>query len=377
MDIMEQALRAINGESEKTNVMVNTKTAQPIAWKGVMGCKSFTTPVTVSEAAEEVGANYEVKKHHMVSISDELYNAILNGESITEEVLTKENLVNSHMATVREDNGHILGVVGNQYGVIQNAKALEFINMMTSGELGGTEKPVIETAGILDGGARFYMTAKMPNNICIPGDKFGIDDYIVFTTSHDGSGSVQAFYTPVRIICRNTLAYAMKTAKNKLIFKHTSRVNERMDWEREENRKMAVSILKLHEHFKEEFVNDLVSMKNIKINGDTDITKFCSKLFADENEMRLLLKANYNVDSVEELSTRKKNLIHAMEDTIVSGVGQDEHTNSGLWLFNGVTSFYQNTKQWKNEEDKFDGIMNGSAAKKVQQAHDLILEMAC
>lgn len=375
MDIVKQALCAINGNENETTVMVNTK-AQPLAWDGIIGCQSFKNPVTVSEAAEAVGANYEVKKHHMVAISDELFNAIMNGTPITEETLRQENIVSTHMATMREDNGNILGVVGSQYSVVQNEKALEFINMLTSGEIKGTEKPVIETAGILDGGARFYMTAKMPSQICIPGDKFGIDDYIVFTTSHDGSGSVQAFFSPVRVICKNTLAYAMRKAKNKLIFKHTSRVNERMNWEKEENRRRAVLILKMHKHFKEEFLNDIITMQNIRINGDTDITKFCARLFADENEMNLLLKANYNVDSVEELSTRKKNLIHAMEDTIVSGIGQEEHSNTGLWLLNGVTSFYQNTKVWKSNTDKFDGIMGGDAARKVQKAHDLVYEFA-
>ena len=82
MDIMEQALRAINGNESETTVMVNTK-AQPLAWDGIIGCKSFKNPVTVSEAAEAVGANYEVKKHHMVAISDELFNAIMNENRLT------------------------------------------------------------------------------------------------------------------------------------------------------------------------------------------------------------------------------------------------------------------------------------------------------
>lgn len=371
-NFMQSVMNAINGNN--TMVSVNTD-AKPLAWNGVMGCKSFTTPVTVSEAAEEVGANYEVKKHHMVAITDELYDAIINGTPITEATFTKDCIVSSHMATMREDNGHILGCVGKDYGVIQNAKALEFLNMITSGEIDGTEKAVIETAGILDGGARFYMTAKMPENITIPGDRFGIEDYIVFTTSHDGTNAVQAFFTPIRVVCKNTLNYAMKSAKNKLVFRHTSRVNERMDWNNEENRRMAVQTLQMHKHFKEAFVNDLIAMQNIKISGDTDIAKFCGKLFADEKELNLLAKANYNADSVEELSTRKKNLIRAMQDTIVSGVGQSEHQNTGLWLLNGVTSYFQNTKSWKTEEDKFDGIMGGDASRKVQKARELIYEM--
>lgn len=77
---MQNVMDVINGKENETTVMVNT-TPQPLAWDSVMGCKSFTNLVTVSEAAEAVGANYEVKKHHMVSISDELYNAIINGDS--------------------------------------------------------------------------------------------------------------------------------------------------------------------------------------------------------------------------------------------------------------------------------------------------------
>ena len=152
MDIMEQALRAINGNENETTVMVNTK-AQPLAWDGIIDCRSFKTPVTVSEAAEAVGANYEVKKHHMVAISDELYNAIMNGTSITEETLRQENIVSSHMATMREDNGNILGVVGSTYGVVSNADSMAFFNHILNGDISSsTEKAVIETAGILDGG---------------------------------------------------------------------------------------------------------------------------------------------------------------------------------------------------------------------------------
>ena len=94
------------------------------------------------------------------------------------------------MASVRTDTNEILGVVGKDYGIVQNADALEFFNHILNGDVTGTEKAVIETAGILDEGARFYISARMGNDIMLPGDNSPIEDYIVLTNSHDGSGSV-------------------------------------------------------------------------------------------------------------------------------------------------------------------------------------------
>lgn len=377
MDIMEQALRAINGTEDETMVMVNTN-AQPLAWDGIMGCKSFQTPVTVSEAAEAVGANYEVKKHHMVTISDELYNAIRNGDSITEETIRKENIVSSHMATMREDNGTILGVVGKDYGVVSNSDSMAFFNHILNGDIStSNEKVVIETAGILDGGGRFYITAKMDSNIRIDGDNSDINDYLLLTNSHDGSGSVSVLYTPIRVVCRNTLNAALRYAKNKLVYKHTSRVNERMDLSKEVNIKRAAEVLKFHESYKEAFIEDLNKLRSIKIDEQKALDMVC-RIFADDKEMRLIQNNYYKLDgiSTDDLSTRKKNLITSLMDSMESGIGQDTNRGTGLWLYNGITTWGNNARTYKDNAAKFDSIIGGDMSKKVQKMHDMVLEYA-
>lgn len=375
MDIMEQALRAINGNENETTVMVNTK-AQPLAWDGIIGCQSFKTPVTVSEAAEAVGANYEVKKHHMVAISDELYNAIMNGTPLTEETIRKENIVSTHMATMREDNGNILGVVGSTYGVVSNADSMSFFNHILNGDISSsTEKAVIETAGILDGGGRFYITAKMNSNIRIDGDNSDIDDYLLLTNAHDGSGSVSVLFTPIRVICRNTLNAALRSAKNKLIYKHTSRVNERMDLTKEINIQRAAEVLKFHERYKEAFIEDLNRLRSIKLK-ENDVTDMVCRLFTDEKEMRIIREHYYNLDgiSTDDVSTRKKNLITSLMDSVESGIGQDTNRGSGLWLYNGISSWGNNARTYKDNAAKFDSIIDGDMSKKVQKMHDMVLE---
>ena len=377
MDIIEQALRAANGTENQTTVMVNTK-AQPLAWDGIMGCKSFHTPVTVSEAAKEVGANYEVKKHHMVAISDDLYKAILNGETITEESLTRDNIVKSHMATMREDNGNILGVVGKDFGVVNNENALEFFNHILNGDISSsTEKAVIETAGILDDGARFYITAKMNSNIRIDGDNSDIEDYLLLTNGHDASSSVSVLFTPIRVICKNTLNAALKSAKNKLVYKHTSRVNERMDLTKEFNFKRAAEVLKFHEKYKEAFIEDMNRLRAIKLK-ENDIMDMVCRIFADEKEMNAI-RANYykfyGIDT-DTLSTRKKNLITSLMDSMESGVGQDTNRGSGIFVYNGISSWANNGRTYKDNASKFDSIIGGDMNKKVQKMHDMIYEYA-
>ena len=189
---------------------------QIIAWEGIKGCKSFRTPVTINEAINEIGANYTVKKQSLLRVPDEVISAIAMGQLGNidlSQYLTMENIVPTHKATMIEESNQYINVVGDGYGVIQNSKAFEFIDLMTSGTIGGEQTPIIETAGILNDGARMYVTAKMPGKFFVNGDDSeGIDDYILFTNTHDGSGAVMALFTPIRVICQNTLNAAIRGA---------------------------------------------------------------------------------------------------------------------------------------------------------------------
>jgi phage/plasmid-like protein (TIGR03299 family) len=364
-------------DNAETTVIMNTN-AQPLAWDGIAGCRSFSNPVTVSEAAAEVGANYEVKKHHLISISDELYEAITNHTPLTQELLSMDNIVSSHMATVREDSGKVLGVVGKDYGVVQNAASMEFFNHILNGDVSGNgEKAVISTAGILDGGGRFYITAKMNSDLHIHGDNSPIEDYLLLTNSHDGTGSVTVLFTPIRVICRNTLMAALRGAKNKLVYRHTSRVNERMDLTNEINFKRAAEVLKFHETYKKAFVEDLERLREIKLTN-LEIMDMACRIFADDQEMKEIKAHNYKLDGIttDILSTRKKNLIMSLMESIDYGVGQDTNRGTGLFAYNGITTWANNGRAYKDNESKFDSIIAGDMAKKTQLMHDMILEYA-
>ena len=355
-------------------------TRQNIAWTGIKGCKSFSTPVTIDEAIDAIGANYSVKKQALLRVPEEIIRAINMGQVSSMDLsqyLTTENIIDTHSATYIEESNKTINVVGSKYGVVQNSKAFEFIDLMTSGTLGAEQTPIIETAGILDDGARMYVTAKMPNKFFIDGDDGdGIDDYILFTNTHDGSGAVMALFTPIRVICQNTLNAAIRGASNKVAFKHTANVGERLEFSKEENMKYILSILGKHKQFTDEFTSQLMHLKSQNIT-DADATMFATYVMSGANakeNMRLIKSNNMNVLGVSEISTRTKNQIISLRDAIESGVGQSQFRGTKLWLYNGLTSYLGNDRTYKSEQDKMDSIMlGGDSNKKVQAGYDYLM----
>ena len=68
-------------------------------------------------------------------------------------------MVKSHVATRRSDTGEILGVVGQNYKVVQNAEAFDFMDNLVA------EGLRYHTAGALGKGDRIWMLATLPGEV--------------------------------------------------------------------------------------------------------------------------------------------------------------------------------------------------------------------
>lgn len=344
-----------------------TREAKKLSWQ-LFGKNFSGSNITVEDAIKEAGLDYNVSSQPLIRVTPEIIDLIKNGEKV--EISPNVNdIINSHKVTVRDDNDMTLGVVGKNYGIVQNSKAFEFIDFLK--EVSGSS-PTIETAGALGYGERIFVTCRLGADSYLDGNKDAVRNYVVFSNSHDGSGSVMAFFTPVRIICQNTLNVAIAQCKNKVTFKHTSKVNTRLDWEIEENRRKALEIFRRSVTFSDKFINNMISLKSEKL-SDTQITDITNRVFLTDAEFALFKKNNRNIDTVDEISMRKKNAIRQLSDSIVSGVGQEMYRGTKLWMLNGITTMLQNDKQWKNEQDKYNSLMEGDAQRKVQKMYDLIL----
>lgn len=124
-------------------------------------------------------------------------------------------------ANLRETDNQVLGVVSDRYKVVQNADAFSFTDALLG------EGVTYETAGSLQNGRRTWILAKLPARYIISGDE--ITPYLVFMNSHDGSGSIKAAMTPIRVVCQNTLNLALSTAKRCWSTNHVGDIKGKME----------------------------------------------------------------------------------------------------------------------------------------------------
>jgi len=75
-------------------------------------------------------------------------------------------------ANVREDTGEVLGIVSDEYEVVDNRDAFRFLDALIGSELH------FETAGSLWGGRRVWCLARLPEHVELGGDPSGTYIYV-------------------------------------------------------------------------------------------------------------------------------------------------------------------------------------------------------
>ena len=121
-----------------------------------------------------------------------------------------------YRANVRSDTNTVLGIVSDQYRVVQPIEAFKFFDNVTQ-DPGG---PKYVTAGSLGGGKKMWLLAKMPKHIEVT-DKDKYEQYLFLYNSFNGSTGVQMMWTSVRVVCQNTVNMALNQANgNTFKMKH-------------------------------------------------------------------------------------------------------------------------------------------------------------
>jgi phage/plasmid-like protein (TIGR03299 family) len=137
------------------------------------------------------------------------------GETARETVLDVPGSFASVRTHPKTGEPEVLGVVGSLYTPVQNEEHAEFLNTLV--DEGGAH---FETAGSLKGGRQVFVTMKLPNHMLVGGED-QVDMYLAARNSHDGSTGFQVMITPVRVVCANTQAAAVRSAKQIFTVRHT------------------------------------------------------------------------------------------------------------------------------------------------------------
>lgn len=252
----------------------------------------------------------------------------------------------SSFSTLRTDTGQILGDrIGKNYTIVQNSEAFEFFDTLT-----GTGAAIYETAGVLGIGEKIFITAKMSDTIRIEGTDDLTEVYVLLTSSHDGSGSIIAAVTPIRVVCANTLNMALSQTTNRVAIRHSTIVKERLA---DAHRVLGISKI---------FVEEAQETFN-----------YLSKKYVSDDAVKELIRTLFN--DQERDSTRIKNIEDAVLECYFTGVGQKNIVGTAWGAINGITFYLDHVKSYRNEVTKFENILGGNSTNIATKAIELLLGM--
>jgi len=139
-------------------------------------------PPTTSEAIVQAGLDWEVLEEPIYQVD----------EKHSEVTLSKK--------LKRDRDLKVLATVKHDYRPLQNQEAFRWFEPLI--ESGGVE---LEAAGSLKEGKRIWILAKLTgaDTEILQGD--AVRPYLLLHNSHDGSTAVWLQFTPVRVVCWNTL----------------------------------------------------------------------------------------------------------------------------------------------------------------------------
>lgn len=314
-----------------------------VPWHGLG--EVVDSALTSSEAIKLANLDYRVLKgQSYVKYPEDLQDRLGKGKKLKNSFIT-----------FREDNGVPLGIVGNRYTVVQNESAFNFFD-----EVVGFKDAIFETAGVLGLGETVFITAKLPKHIKVGGNDI-IDRYLLFTNCHDGTRSVEVLFTPIRVVCNNTLRAALHNAKSKYKIRHTASAQDRLD--------EAKIVLNIENTMAEEVQELYRAMTGVRMT-DRQVYGYINSMFLTSTEIE---KLDEGLPYDEVLSTRKKNIIGTTQKYYTEGPGQDMDSAKGtLWgAYNAVTGYYANAKAYKDSEAKLQTVVYGDGSKNNNKAFEL------
>ena len=117
-------------------------------------------------------------------------------------------------ALVRSSDHSILDVVSNDWNPIQNHEAFNFFEeYCRAGDMD------MHTAGSLRDGQIVWALAKVKESFeLFKGDQ--VDSYLLFTNPHRFGQCIDIRFTPIRVVCNNTLTLALDSSSDRMVKKN-------------------------------------------------------------------------------------------------------------------------------------------------------------
>jgi len=235
-------------------------------------------------------------------------------EQIDSYVMVGDKKVPTGMkALVRSSDNKVLTNIGQVWNPVQNEDAFNFFSeYVMKGDM------EMHTAGSLKGGQLVWALAKVKESF----DLFGgdtVESYLLFSNPHKYGFSIDVRFTPIRVVCNNTLSLSLESKAERSV-----KVGHRREFNADEVKKaLGIASAKLHEY------KDMAEFLGSKRYSIDSLVEYYNTVFPRTADKRV---QNQQL-SVETLSKNAR----AAFDAIEQQPGAKYAEGSWWQAFNSVT----------------------------------------
>lgn len=185
--------------SNTTPIIVDRTTTWHAVGKSVEECRNM------DEVLKASGLDYTVQKM-----------PVFAGINWAADTGTRE--IHNRFVTVRDSDQHMYDVVSDQFEIIQNREAFDFVDYMG-------EEIQYEKAGETKGGM-VYIIGKLPE-VDILGDTF--TPHVIFRNGFTGKVKITAAICPIRMVCQNQFNFAFARTNNTVTIRHVKNAPQKLE----------------------------------------------------------------------------------------------------------------------------------------------------
>ena len=175
-------------EIEMVNGVAQMAYAGELPWHGLGS--QVSDDISTDGMMEAAGLDWSVTKQPMYYMDD----------------LGEMGEVPGKSALVRSSDNKVMDIVGSDWNPVQNAEAFEFFReFVDSGDM------KMHTAGSLKGGKMVWALAKVNDGFTIKTaqGEDSVESYLLFSNPHQYGKSIDVRFTPIRVVCNNTLTLSL------------------------------------------------------------------------------------------------------------------------------------------------------------------------
>jgi len=315
-------------ELEMINGVAQMAYAGDVPWHG-LGTK-VSNDLTPQQMLEAAGLDWKVNTQPCFTMIDD------------------KRVKIGKQALVRDMDNKILDIISDDWKPMQNQEAFEFFNdFVAAGDM------EMHTAGSLKDGKIVWALAKVSESFELFGGRDKVDAFLHFTNPHSYGQSIDVRFTPIRVVCNNTLTLSLRTQSKNMV-----KVSHRRE-------------------FDAELVKETLGVAKHKLQSYKEMAQFLStKRYTNESIVEYFTRV-FPVMTSKEASKKElsKSAKLALEDALQNQPGAEFGEGTFWAAFNTVT-FMTDHLIGRSADTRLQSAWYGANQGLKTRALELAMEMA-